>query len=141
VQKAAPASVHADEGMLGTPLWKFNLLVEIFQFTNSPFLLLRIRPLQRPQQRIEADERRSLLAFSNMPPKGLGRVAQNQPRQPGKGLDFCLTDHVHLAATFLAPGPDRSVTPDDQNSIGFNGDFDPLMSSHSGSPKLCPTPK
>src|SRR5271154_3142543 len=73
-----------------------------------------------------------------MPSGGFGTVAKCLSRHSGESLGFLQTHHLHLAATFRAPGSDRPGSPDGKNAVGFDGNFGPFMGNHSTSPKIVP---
>jgi hypothetical protein len=57
-------------------------------------------------------------------------IAASGPSFAGKRIGFRDTDRFDLAATFLAPQLNRPSVPDDQESVGFDGDFGPFSANH-----------
>jgi hypothetical protein len=65
-----------------------------------------------------------------MPSLCFGTLPEHGPGYAGKGLGFRYLDHFDLAATFLAPESSRPSAPDDQEPIGFDGNFGPFSANH-----------
>jgi len=57
-------------------------------------------------------------------------AGEHRLRRAGQGLSLPKINHVHLTPTLPAPESNRPPPPDDQQPVGFDGDFGPFSTNH-----------
>ena len=73
--------------------------------------------------------------------RGSGQARTMPAPRFSERLSLFQTHYLHLTATFLAPSPNHPAPLDDQDAVGFDGDFGSSVGRHFMAQALCPTAK
>jgi hypothetical protein len=73
-------------------------------------------------QRLQTNQRRAVRAFEQMPRFRLGASAELELAHAGQNLG---SNHLHLAATLLAPEAVAAIPSNGHHPLGLDGNLDP----------------